>query len=94
VSALDLGLLFEVLATAFDATLSLTGPLAAGFQFVGRASALPQRFAEESLGCHEPDAHVDDHSLEAPKALVLGLALLGRQDHVLALLQRLRRPEG
>jgi hypothetical protein len=85
---LDLGLLFEVLATALDAVFSLAGQLAAGFRVVGHGSALPRRFAEESFGSHEPGAHVEDHSLEAPKAFVLGL---GRQDHVLALLQRRRR---
>jgi hypothetical protein len=84
----DLGLLFEELTTALDAAFSLAGQLAAGFRFVGHGSAFPERFAEESFGSHEPGAHVEDHSLEAPKALGLSL---GRQDHVLALLQRLRR---
>jgi hypothetical protein len=66
--------------------------LAAGFRFVGNGSGstLPQCFAEERLGSHEPGAHVEDHSLDVPKALVFGL---GRQDHVLAFLQRLRRWE-
>lgn len=87
---LELGLLFEVLATALDAMLSLAGHLAAGLRFVGHGSgsALPERFAEESFGCHEPGAHVDDHSHEASKALVLGL---GGRDHVLAFLQWRRR---
>jgi hypothetical protein len=87
---LDLGLLFGVLATALDEMFSLAGQLAAGFRFVGHGSgtAFPDRLAEESLGSHEPDAHVEDHSLEAPKAFVLAL---GRQDHVLAFLQWRRR---
>jgi hypothetical protein len=68
--------------------LSLTVSLAVGIQVVGHGSALPDRFAEESLGSHEPGAHVEDHSLKAPKAFVLGLA---RQNHVLAFLQWLRR---
>jgi hypothetical protein len=86
--ALDLGLLLDLLATALDAMFSLTGPPAAGFQFVGHGSALPQCFAEESFGGHEPGAYVEDHSLEAPKALGLG-----REDHVLELLQLLQRWE-
>jgi hypothetical protein len=89
--ALDLGLLFVVLTTALDAMFSLVQPTPAGFQFVGHhGSALPQRFAdaEEGFGSHEPGTDVEDDSLEALKALVLGL---GRQDHVLALLKRRRR---
>jgi hypothetical protein len=90
VSALDLGLLFEVLATALDTVFSLASPTRGRLSLIGHGSALPERFAEVSFGCHEPGAHVGDHSLEAPKALVLGLE---RQDHVLASLQRLRRWE-
>jgi hypothetical protein len=79
---------FEVLATALDAVFALASQLAAGFRFAGLGSALPQGFAEESVGSHEPGAYVEDHSLEAPKAVAFGL---GRQDHVLALLERRRR---